>query len=384
MELQKLLDKRAKLIKEWRSFLDKHEDGLNAEAKAKSDKMEKDIDALDEKIKAERKQRELEAKLDEPMGEPIFGSKTKQDEVKTLYKSAFESYIRGKVTSDFKAALSEGVGTDGGYLVPQEYQRAILEKMTQLSRTRAISTVINTTSTRNIPIGGELPQFSWVDENGTYGEVDTKFGPAQLAAWKLGGIIKVSEELIKDSAIDLQAYLAGLIARGLAQDEEAAFALGDGVKKPTGYSTKAADITLSTSTGITADEVIDIFYTLKVPYRANATWRMNDGVEKIIRKLKDANNNYIYAPALNIAERDTLMGRPIEEDPNLPLPAANAKIITFGDFGYYYIADRGQMELQKLVELYAGNGQIGIKVNKRVDGKITVPEAFVVAQNAAS
>ena len=151
--LQELLDKRAKLVKDWRDFLDKQEGGLNAEAKAKSDKMEADIDALDAQINALKKQQKLEQKLNEPLNEPIFGD-VKGSDNKFTYKNAFERFVRGNLTSDFKAVLSEGTGSEGGYLVPEEYQKTILEKLAELSRTRAISTVISTSSTRNIPIGG--------------------------------------------------------------------------------------------------------------------------------------------------------------------------------------------------------------------------------------
>ena len=381
--LQELLDKRAKLVKDWRDFLDKQEGGLNAEAKAKSDKMEADIDALDAQINALKKQQKLEQKLNEPLNEPIFGD-VKGSDNKFTYKNAFERFVRGNLTSDFKAVLSEGTGSEGGYLVPEEYQKTILEKLAELSRTRAISTVISTSSTRNIPIGGELPNFAWVDENGAYGESNTSFAKAQLGAYKVGGIIKVSEELLQDSAIDLETYLSGLIARGIASIEGNAFAIGDGSKKPTGYTNKTADITLSTTDGVTADELIDIYFALKAPYRANATWRLNGATLKLIRKLKDNNGSYIYSPAMQVGERDILLGRPIEEDPYLPVPGANNKIITLGDFSYYYIADRGNMEIQRLIERYADLGQVGFKVTKRVDAKITVDEAFVVAQNAAS
>ena len=382
MDLQSLLDKRAKLIKEWRAFLEKNPDGLNAEAKAKSDKMEADIDALDAQIHALQKSLELEAKLNNPIKEPLAGEPTAKNVKVDDYKAAFEAFVRGKLTPDFKAVLNTGVGEEGGYIVPEEYQKTIIQKLTQLSRTRAISTVITTSSTRNIPIGGELPQFSWVDENGAYGDVGTNFANTQLGAWKLGGIIKVSEELLEDTMIDLENYLAGLIAKGLARAEEKAFATGDGNKKAIGYMSLDANITLSTTGGIAADELIDIFYSLEDSYRTNATWRMNDATMKAIRKLKDGNGNYIYAPALVMGERDMILGRPIEIDPFVASPGAGNKIICLGDFSYYYIADRGNIEIQKLSEKYADEGLIGFKVKKRVDARPILKEAFTIAKNA--
>lgn len=384
-KLQALLDKRAKLIKDWQNLLNGSEDGLNAEAKAKSDKMYADIEGLDAQIEALRKAQDFEAKLNEPMRKPLNGEPVAKDIKLDEYKNAFEAFVRGAVlTPEYKAVLNTGVGEEGGYIVPEEYQKTIIQKMFELSNTRAISNVITTKSLRNIPVGGELPNFAWVEENGAYGETSTNFTQKQLAAWKLGGIIKVSEELLQDSFINLESYLAGLIAKGLADAESQAFAVGDGTSKPKGYMSLDATVTLSTTDSITADELIDIYYALKDGYTQKATWRMNRATMKAIRKLKDGNSNYIYSPGLTQGERDTILGRNVELDPYVATLGAGNKCICFGDFSYYQIGDRGNIEIQKLSELYAGSGQIGFKVKKRVDAKPTLEEAFVIVKNADS
>jgi HK97 family phage major capsid protein len=382
-KLQALMDRRAKIFEEMKALVDKGEDSWNAETKEKYAKMEADFDALTAQIQAMQKVRDFEDKLNTPTREPITGAsagKTSADE----YKAAFEAFIKGQLTPDFKAVLQTGVDENGGYVVPVEYQKKVLEKLVELSRTRAISNVIPTKSDRKIPIGGELPQFAWIEETGTYGDVDTNFAQSTLGAYKLGGIIKVSEEILQDTFIDLENYLATLIARGLAVAEGKAFAVGDGQNKPTGYMTLDAAVTLATTNGITGDELIDIYYSLKSPYRENATWRMNDQTLKVIRKLKDGNGNYIYAPALVMGERDAILGRPIELDPFVDTLGAGKKVICLGDFNYYYIADRGNMSMQKLTEAFAVNGLIGFKVSKRVDAKPVLSEAFTIAKSADS
>jgi len=143
-----------------------------------------------------------------------------------------------------------------------------------------------------------------------------------------------------------------------------------------------ASVTLGATDAIAADELINIFYSLKSPYRENATWRMNDQTLKAIRKLKDNNGNYIYAPALVMGERDAILGRPIELDPFVSTLGASNKVICLGDFSYYYIADRGNISMQKLTERYAESGLIGFKVSKRVDAKPVLNEAFTIAKNA--
>lgn len=391
-KLQQLLDTRAKLFESMKALVDKGEENWNAETKAKYEKMEKDFDALSAQIEAMQKLKDFEDKLNEPLRKPLTGEGEAKGVKADDYKAAFEAFVKGKLTPEFKAVLNTGTDSEGGYIVPVEYQKKVLEKLIEISRTRAISNVITTQSDRKIPIGGELPVFSWVEEQGAYGEATTNFGQSTLGAYKLGGIIKVSEELLQDTFIDLENYLATLIARGIAQAEGQAFAVGDGVNKPTGYMSLDATVTLASTNSITADELIDIYYSLKSPYRSNAYWRMNDSTLKAIRKLKDANGNYIYAPALVAGERDAILGRPIELDPFvLPLgthtegtATVGNKVVCFGDFNYYYIADRGNMSMQKLTELYAANGVVGFRVNKRVDAKPVLAEAFTIAKNADS
>jgi HK97 family phage major capsid protein len=383
-KLQQLLDKRAKLFESMKALVDKGEESWNAEAKAKYEAMEKDFDALTAQIEAMQKMKDFEDKLNNPLREPLTGEPQSKDVKTDDYKAAFEAFVKGKLTPEFKATLNTGIDSEGGYIVPVEYQKKVLEKLIEISRTRAISRVITTKSDKKIPIGGELPTFSWIEETGAYGETGTDFSQATLNAYKLGGIIKVSEELLQDSFINLEDYLATLIARGIAQSEGEAFAVGDGNNKPTGYMSLNANITLSGTDSIAADELIDIYYSLKSPYRSSAYWRMNDATLKAIRKLKDGNGNYIYAPALVAGERDAILGRPIELDPFVsPLGAGN-KVICFGDFNYYYISDRGNITMQKLTELFAANGLVGFRVSKKVDAKPILAEAFTIAKNANS
>lgn len=387
-ELQKLLDKRATIYKQMKDMLDNADEKTwNAETKAKYEKMEADFESLSTQIRAAQRVMDFENELNKPINEPIKSEanlgKVKHDE----YKAAFEAFIRGqKLTPEFRAALNTGTGEDGGYLVPVEFQKTIIQKLYEVSNTRKISNVISTKATRNIPVESAPVAFSWIDEGAAYAETSPKVGQSTLGAWKVGGIIKVSEEFLQDTFVNFEEYLARQIAIGIAKAEDPAFALGDGVKKPTGYATGlTAGVTLASKDSITSDEVVDTFYSLPVPYRANATWRMNDQVEKVIRKLKDNQGRYIFGPAMVAGERDTLLGKPIVEDYNLPtLGNVSSNVIVVGDFNYYTIADRGQITIQKLIERYADQGFIGFKVSKRVDAKRALDEAFTAAQTPAS
>ena len=387
MDLQKLIDKRAKLLKDMRALLDSAGDkGLSGELEQKYNRMEEDFEAIDKQIKALQKIEDAAAQLSKPTTAPIVTEPggTAHGDGGAL-KAAFESYVRGEDPSRWKNAMTTLTGEDGGYVVPVEYQRRILKKLHDISRTRALSKVIQTSSTRVIPIEGDAPTFTWLDEGAAYGETQGTFGQTQLSAWKMGAMIKVSEELLKDSMIDLEEYLASQIAVGINKAEAQAFAVGDGNKKPSGYAKSVSGVTLSSKKSIKGDELIDIYYSLKEEYRRRATWRLHDSTMKAIRKLKDANGNYIYAPALVMGERDMILGRPIVTDDYLPeLGAANAPVVVFGDFSYYVIADRGNIEIQRLNELFAANGYIGFRVHKRVDAKRVLDEAFTAGRTPNS
>lgn len=147
-------------------------------------------------------------------------------------------------------------------------------------------------------------------------------------------------------------------------------------------STGGADVsvTSASATAITADEIMDLFYSLESPYRKKAVWTLNDATIKAIRKLKDANGNYLWQPSLKDKEPDVLLGRPVRTSSYVPTIASGAKVIAFGDFSYYWIADRQGRVFKKLNELYAATDQTGFVATQRVDGKLILSEAIKVLQ----
>lgn len=379
MKLEEMLGKRAEVLARMKELnakeeLDERELDQFNDYKAKFEKLSRDIDLA-------KSESTLKSDIEKELRIAKLESATNQAD----YIKGFDKYLAGKNLAEAMAAMSEGIDSDGGYLVPPSYQKSVTMKLNTLSATRSISTVLGTLSTKNIPTEGDAPTFTWIDELGEYGESKFNFGNKQLGAYKLGGIIKVSEELLQDSMIDFESYMANQIARGIDKAESVAFVIGDGSKKPTGYLNSApvgANSTTAGSNSVSADELIDIFYDLKEEYRKKATWRMSDKTEKAIRKLKDGEGNYLYSAGLNDAQRSTLLGRPIVIDNAMPELGSGNKFIVLGDFSYFQIVDRGGMSLQRLNELYAGNGMVGFKVHKRVDAKVIIEEAFNAGKNA--
>jgi HK97 family phage major capsid protein len=142
-------------------------------------------------------------------------------------------------------------------------------------------------------------------------------------------------------------------------------------------------VTAAGSTAITADEIIDLYYSLKSPYRKNAVFIMNDSTVKAIRKLKNGSGDYLWQPSITANTPDTILNKPIRTSAYVPALSAGAKPIAFGDFSYYWIADRQGRSFQRLNELFAATGQIGFKAMQRVDGKLVLPESIKVLQMKA-
>lgn len=142
-------------------------------------------------------------------------------------------------------------------------------------------------------------------------------------------------------------------------------------------------MTTAGATSLTIDELLDLFYILKAPYRNRAAFVMNDATVKAIRKLKDGQGQYLWQPSLQAGTPDTILNRPVYTSAYVPTIAASAKTIVFGDFSYYWVADRQGRVFKRLNELFAVTGQVGFVATQRVDGKLILPEAVKVLQQKA-
>ena len=404
MTILELREKRAKAWEAAKAFLDSHrkENGiLSAEDDAAYTKMEQEITDLGKEIERLERQEALDAELNRPVNKPLTGkpggradaddAEDKTGRASDDYRKNFWNAMRSKVPMpNVTNALQVGTDSEGGYLVPDEYERTLVEALEEENIFRQMAKVIKTSSgDRKIPVVASKGTASWIDEEGAYPESDDSFGQVSIGAYKLGTMIKVSEELLNDSVFDLQSYISREFARRIGAKEEEAFFTGDGKGKPLGVlaATGGAEtgVTAASATAVTADELMDLYYSLKSPYRKKAVWVLNDSTIKAIRKLKDNNGQYLWQPSLTAGAPDMILGRPIKTSAYMPAIAAGAKTIAFGDFSYYWIADRQGRSFKRLNELFAATGQVGFLASQRVDGKMILAEAVkVLVQKAAS
>ena len=402
MTILEMMNKRNTAWTAAKNFAESHKNDkgvLSDEDYATYQNMEKDIENMSREISRMQREAAMEDELNKPVNTPITakpmnGGKEKEEKEgrgADEYRKNFWNVMRSKVPNpQIVNALQEGVDTEGGYLVPDEFEHTLVEALEEENMFRSLAHVIQTSSgERKIPVVASKGSANWIDEEGPYVDSDDSFGQVTIGSFKLGTTIKVSEELINDSVFDLENYISKEFARRIGSREEEAFFTGDGNGKPLGFlaAKGGADVgvTAASATAITADEIIDLFYSLKTPYRKNAVWILNDATVKAVRKLKDNTGQYLWQPALTEGTPDRLLGRPVYTSAYMPTAAAGAKTIAFGDFKYYWIADRQGRSFRRLNELYATTGQVGFIGSQRVDGKLILSEAVkVLAQKSGS
>ncbi len=287
------------------------------------------------------------------------------------YRDAFYRWlIDGE--AEFRT-LSKASAGAGANLVPTLFAKQLIAALRDFGVIRQIANVVTTSGGEalQVPSVSTHGTASWTAENAAYTASDEAFGQATLNAYKAATLIQVSEELLADSAFDLESYIRGEFGQRIGVLENTGYVVGDGSGKPTGVATQAsAGVTAAGAAAITTDELIDLYHSLLPPYRRSAVWVLKDSTIKLVRKLKDSTNQYLWQPGLQAGAPDTLLGKPLYADPDMPAATTGLVSVLFGDFSYYWIRDVNGVAFQRLNELYAANGQVGFRVYHRTDGKL--------------
>ena len=394
MTILELREKRNKAWEAAKAFVEtkRDKDGLlSAEDAASYAEMEQKIKDYGAEIERMEQMAAMDAQLSKPTstpltGKPMNGGKPKSGRASDEYKAAMLNALRTnfRQVSD---VLSEGVDANGGYLVPEEYDSRLIDTLTEENIMRKLGHTITTSGEHKINIAATKPAAAWIDEGGALSFGDATFAQINLDAHKLHVAVKVTEELLYDNAFGLENYIIDQFAKALSNAEEDAFLNGDGKGKPLGIFAETGGgtvgVTAASATAITADEIINLVYSLKRPYRKNAKFIMNDQTVAALRKLKDNNGAYLWQPSLQAGEVDRLFGYEVYTSPYVPTITAGKPVIAFGDFSYYNIGDRGTRSFAELKELYAGNGMVGFVAKERVDGKLILPEAVQILKMKA-
>ncbi|MCR5775487.1 MAG: phage major capsid protein [Lachnospiraceae bacterium] len=391
MKLQELIAKRVEVWEAAKNFVETHqkENGtLSAEDNEAYEKMEAEITDLTSAIDRARRAEEREAEMAKPVNTPLTTKPQMAEITEEKTGRASDEYRKAMLNAlrtNFRQVsnvLQEGVDSDGGYLVPDEYDKRLIDVLDEENIMRGLATKITTSGEHKINIAATKPAAAWIEEGEQLTFGDATFDQKMMDAHKLHVAIKVTEELLYDNAFGLENYIITQFGKALANAEEDAFLNGDGEGKPTGifHATKGGEkaVTTSSASAITADEIIDLVYKLKRPYRKKASFIMNDSTLPGLRKLKDNNGQYLWQPSLVAGEPDRLFGYPLHTSAFAPEIKGGKPAVSFGDYKYYNIGDRGSRSFTTLRELFAGNGMIGYVAKERVDGLLILPEAVQI------
>ena len=315
MTILELREKRNTAWNAAKAFLDSHrtEKGtLTAEDDATYSRMEQEIADLGKEIARLERQEALEAELNKPVNKPLTSKPVtaaekpaKTGRASDAYKDAMLSAMRSNFRN-VSNVLQEGVDADGGYLVPEEYDRRLIDVLDGENIMRSLATKITTAGQHKINIAATKPAAAWIEEGGALSFGDATFDQIYLDAYKLHVAIKVTEELLYDNAFGLENYIITQFGKALANAEEDAFLNGNGTGKPTGIfaANGGGQIAATLTAAIKSDDLIDLVYGLKRPYRKNASFIMNDATLASIRKLKDNNGAYIWQPSYKEGDPD--------------------------------------------------------------------------------
>jgi HK97 family phage major capsid protein len=327
---------------------------------------------------------------------PALGGAFQPPEARA-WRSGFDLYMRKGVEKGLLElegkALSVGTSTDGGYLAPPETEQQIDRLLSAASPIRAIAGVQKISgNVYKKPFATASASSGWVAETAARPQTTTPtLAELSFPAMELYAMPSATQTILDDAAVDTEAWLANEVQIVFAEQEGLAFVSGDGVNKPKGFLsyTNVANASWSwgnvgyLATGVSgafaasnpSDALVNLIYTLKQGYRANANWVLNRNVQAEIRKFKDANGLYLWQPALQAGQPASLLGYPVTESEDMPNLGANSFSLAFGDFRRgYLVVDR--LGVRILRDPYTAKPYVLFYTTKRVGGGIQNFEAI--------
>ncbi|MDD4592932.1 MAG: phage major capsid protein [Parabacteroides sp.] len=293
------------------------------------------------------------------------------------YNKAFWNVMRGNDES--RQNLSEGYDDAGSSISPFEFREALNQALAKENLFRRLSTVISLTeASGTIQATTSSGTAEWVADGDPIPVSDDTFAQFPIKSYKLASMVKLNRSFVGDMNFDLEKYLVSDFAKRFGRAEENSLINGNGTTQPTGILIADAAITAASSTSVTFDELIALYFSLKDEYRQNAIFIMHDQTAMMLRTLKDANGRYLWNDSDN-----TIFGKSMVTSPYMPLVSAGAKSIAFADLSYYWLIERQPLSMKRLRELYSLQGQIGFQAIERLDGKLIQPDALKLLQMSA-
>ena len=398
MSIQDLREKRKAKAQEARHLLDQNPgDKWNDECNKKYDALVEELDRIDAEIDREEKVLALEGKGQRRV-EDLEGrfdiSTDEATDIANREQRVFDSWLRGgldnltsedrqfvaEMRSKIRNTMSTGTGSQGGYTVPTEFARQLIEEMKAFGGMRSVATILSTASGAHMDwptTDATSEEGEIVGENAAVSNADPAFGIKSLGAYKFSSkTVAVPFELLQDSGIDIEAHIRKRLVTRLQRGTNRYFTTGTGTSQPEGIVTAATSGKVGATgqtTGVIYDDLVDLQHSVDPAYRTSEKcgWMFNDSTLKVLKKLKDGYGRPLWLPGLATKEPDTILSKPYTINQHMADMAANAKSILFGDFGYYTIRDVMQILLFRMTDsAYTEKGQVGFLAFSRHDGAL--------------
>lgn len=380
--LRQLKDQRDALVTEMRSALDeatKRDGGLSADDDAKIKRYDEDIAALDQRMSTVAEAIERAAAENGVVARALASQANPVDERTNDVDAQLRSFLRGErrdlVIAPARRDLTKGSATAGGNTVPTTFYGQLIEHLIEVSGVLAAgATVLETASgeSMEMPVTTAHSTGALTTEGSAISESDPAFAKRTLGAYKYGTLIQVSRELVEDTGVDLQGYLAMQAGRAVGNALGAHLVTGSGNSQPSGIITTASAGVTGAETGgaFTADELIDLYYSVIAPYRNSrqCAWLLKDASVATMRKLKDDGGAYLWNPATAPGQPDSFLGKPVFTDPNVAAIGAGAKSVAFGDMSRYFVRLAGGVRFERSDEFAFNADLVTFKAVVRGDG----------------
>ncbi|MFI2911120.1 phage major capsid protein [Streptomyces sp. PDY-4] len=413
--LKDLLDQRASAWDKAQEFQNRaaSDDKLSAEDRTAWDNALADVERLSADIEREERHQRL-SNVDYSQ---VLDATRDADEERhggpdraEAYANAWRTWMRdgaAELNSEERTALRTGwvdgkelraqgvaTGAAGGYLVPPEFRATMVEAQKFFSSMRDVAEVITTQSGATLPwptADDTANVGAILGENTQVTEQDVTLGQADIGAYTYTSkLVRVSLQLLNDAAFDFENWLARKLGERIGRAQNAHFTTGTGTAQPEGVQTNAVigkTGATGQTTSVTYDDLIDLIHSVDAAYRNSGRSRfmLNDATLSAARKLKDGQNRPLWEPSIQVGVPDGLLGYSYTVNQDMPVMAANAKSILFGDFAAgYLIRDVQDVQVLRLSERYADYLQVGFLAFARTDGTPQDAAAYRAYRNSAT
>lgn len=364
---------------------------LSAEEQGQWDVLNEELDALDKRIKSaldtEQRAKDADDAFNRLDAKPRTGGATQQE---SRAETELRSFLRGEQGApryidvrpegrpEFRA-LSKLTTGAGGNTVPTSFYDELVAHLIEVSGVMQTNpTVLNTNSGETIQIPKTTAHSTAASaaEAAVLPSSDPTFGLVSLGAYKFGWTGRVSRELVDDTGVDLQGYLAMQAGRALGNKFGADLVTGTGTAQPTGFMTSATIGVTGTTTGVSGavqyNDLVDLMYSVIAPYRQSRScyWIMRDATVGSLRKIKDTTGQPIWQPSMQIGAPDLLLGKPIVSDPFMPAAATGAQSVAFGDFSQFFVRMVGGIRFERSDDFLFDSDMVAYRAILRGDGAL--------------